>query len=430
MAIYSSGSSGTEVKRLQEALISKGYDVGSSGADGVYGSQTGAAVRKYQQDNGLDVDGVAGDQTLGKLYGTSNSNSNPDSGAGASPGQNQTAAAENKPQYSYDPTADSAYQNALAALQEAQKNLPTYKNTYDSQLQDLYNQITNRDKFSYDINEDALYQQYKDQYVTQGKLAMMDTVGQVANLTGGYGNSYAATAGSQAYQSYLQQLNQVMPELYGQAWERYNQEGQDLLNRYSLLNDRADDEYSKYMDSLNQYWQNLSYQKELADDAYNQGYNNWYQGYQNQYQAERDKISDKQWQDQFDESKRQWQTEFDESRRQYEQQYALSLASRSGGSSGGSYGSGGSSSRSDSSSSSSASLSNRWSGVTSDAEAKALRDQMLDEGYSEDVAFAYYANYLEQNRKSNPGVGTTVKRKYGSSGSGGKNFTRTNFGFK
>ena len=59
------GSSGSDVKKLQQTLIEKGYDVGGTGADGVFGKNTLAAVKQYQKDNGLAVDGIAGKNTLG-----------------------------------------------------------------------------------------------------------------------------------------------------------------------------------------------------------------------------------------------------------------------------------------------------------------------------------------------------------------------------
>ena len=76
--------------------------------------------------------------------------------------------------------------------------------TYGQGMNDALNRVLNRDKFSYDLNSDAIYNQYKNQYINLGKLAMQDTMGQAAALTGGYGNSYAATVGNQAYQGYLQ----------------------------------------------------------------------------------------------------------------------------------------------------------------------------------------------------------------------------------
>lgn len=276
MANYSNGSSGTEVKELQQALINAGYNVGSTGADGIYGSNTEAAVKQYQQDNGLDVDGIAGEQTLGKLYGTSTTSSTAQNAT-----QNATeSTAPDYSQYAYDSSSNAAYQQALATLQEAQNTVPTYAGSYDQQLQDIYDQIVNREKFSYDLNSDALYQQYADQYTRQGKLAMMDTMGQAAALTGGYGNSYAQTVGQQTYQNYLQQLNEVVPELYGMALDQYNNEGDRLYQQYSMIGDMANDEYSKYQDALNNYWQNISYLKGEADDAYDRGYNEWYSAYQ------------------------------------------------------------------------------------------------------------------------------------------------------
>ena len=175
------------------------------------------------------------------------------------------------PTNAYDPVSDAAYQQALSALQNAQKQMPTYAGTYDQQLQDVYNQIVGRDKFSYDMNADALYQQYADQYKLGGEMAMMDTIGQASALTGGYGNSYAQMVGQQTYQGYLQKLNEVMPELYGMALDQYNAEGDRLYDQYAMLGDLANDEYGKYQDALDGYWQNISYLKGEADDAYNRG---------------------------------------------------------------------------------------------------------------------------------------------------------------
>ena len=213
-------------------------------------------------------------------------------------------------QYSYDASTNDAYQVALNQLKQAQSQTPTYKGTYDQQIKDMYDKIANREKFSYDLNGDALYNQYKNQYTQQGKLAMMDTMGQAAALTGGYGNSYAQNVGQQAYQGALQQLNNVVPELYGMALNQYNQEGDNLLQQYNMLGNMADTEYGRYQDALNQYWQNVNYQQQLADTAYNRGYENWYNAYQNQYQAGRDQVADRQWQQQYDEALRQYEQNF------------------------------------------------------------------------------------------------------------------------
>ncbi len=61
----SQGSTGEDVKELQLMLKAQGYDVGP--VDGIFGNQTEAAVRNYQREHKLEVDGIAGPQTLGKL---------------------------------------------------------------------------------------------------------------------------------------------------------------------------------------------------------------------------------------------------------------------------------------------------------------------------------------------------------------------------
>ena len=66
------GSTGEEVRQIQTKLKNWGYYNGN--VDGIYGSKTYAAVRKFQQRNGLAVDGIAGEKTLAAL-GITNSNS-------------------------------------------------------------------------------------------------------------------------------------------------------------------------------------------------------------------------------------------------------------------------------------------------------------------------------------------------------------------
>lgn len=61
------GDSGSDVKTLQENLIKLGYSCGTAGADGDFGTGTDKAVREFQADYCLSVDGKAGEQTLAKI---------------------------------------------------------------------------------------------------------------------------------------------------------------------------------------------------------------------------------------------------------------------------------------------------------------------------------------------------------------------------
>ena len=64
-ASYKRGSTGSVVTQIQKKLSAWGYYDGA--VDGVYGSRTEAAVRYFQEKNGLTVDGKAGDQTLAAM---------------------------------------------------------------------------------------------------------------------------------------------------------------------------------------------------------------------------------------------------------------------------------------------------------------------------------------------------------------------------
>ena len=114
-------------------------------------------------------------------------------------------------------------------------------------LADVTGKIENPAKFEYNLNEDALYQQYADQYTKMGKMASEDTMGKAAALTGGYGNSYAATAANQAYNSYMQDLGAIVPDLYALARDEYNAERTDLYDQYKVLMD----EYALEEDAYN-----------------------------------------------------------------------------------------------------------------------------------------------------------------------------------
>lgn len=65
--ILKKGDKGTAVKQLQGVLITIGYDLGKAGIDGVFGSKTLSAVKKYQKKKKLKVDGKVGKNTAHAL---------------------------------------------------------------------------------------------------------------------------------------------------------------------------------------------------------------------------------------------------------------------------------------------------------------------------------------------------------------------------
>ena len=67
--VLQKGSKGEQVKALQRILYAMGYDLGSAGVDGDFGTMTNDAVCSYQEKNELKVDGIVGQNTWTKLLG-------------------------------------------------------------------------------------------------------------------------------------------------------------------------------------------------------------------------------------------------------------------------------------------------------------------------------------------------------------------------
>lgn len=242
-----------------------------------------------------------------------------------------------KPTY----TQSNALKQAAATLAQKEQAKPgEYQSSYAQQIQDLLNKVTNREKFSYDMNADPLYQQYKDQYTQQGQMAMMDTMANAAALTGGYGNSYASTAGNQAYQAYLGQLNNVIPELYNAAYGRYRDEGNDMYQQLGVLQGLEESEYGKYRDTVSDYYNDLNYYynkyHDMSADEYNRYANDlsaWQQDRAYYYGKQNDEQQQANWLEQMAYQKEQDAKSLALSYAQLNAQKAASAASRSSGSS-------------------------------------------------------------------------------------------------
>lgn len=300
MANLTQGMSGSEVEKLQKSLIDAGYNVGGTGADGVFGKNTLAAVKQYQKDNGLAVDGIAGKNTLGSLYGSGTQKATGTGNGGAAKAGNADKPAAEAPaeaapgttpvtspggvtygDFTYESFEPSdVVQQANLLLQQNNANRPgSWVDPYQSQYMGYLDQYENRDPFSYDFNSDALYQQYKDNYILQGQMAMMDTMGQAAAMTGGYGNSYAQSVGQQAYNQQLNQLNDIMPELYGMAYDRYQQEGQEMLNMYNLYKGLSDQSFDRYQGELDNWYREDARLTDNYNTLYDREHGDWELGY-------------------------------------------------------------------------------------------------------------------------------------------------------
>ena len=192
-------------------------------------------------------------------------------------------------------TESQAEEAKQAALAHDSQKPGAYTSKWQQQLDAAMDRILNREKFSYDLNGDALYRQYKDQAVKNGRLAMMDSMGRAAALTGGYGSSYAQSAGQQAYQKQMDSLADKAGQLQEQARQDYDRQGQLDRDRYDLLRQQENDSYSRYRQGLSGW--------EEENQRLWQRYDNLRR---EAYDAQRDAVKDEQWLAQFEEAMKQF----------------------------------------------------------------------------------------------------------------------------
>ena len=231
-------------------------------------------------------------------------------------------------------------QQALQAHQAAKPG--EYQSQFQTGLNDLAGQLQNRDKFQYDVNSDALYQQVAQNYLQQGQQAMMDTMGQAAAMTGGYGNSYAQTAGQQMYNQHLLGLNELVPQYQQMALQQYQLEGDELMKQYNMLLQQEESAYGRYQDALSRYYAELDRAQAAYDNQRDYDYGKYQDQLNYQYQVDRDAVADQQWMDAFKHqqeqdriAQEQWQKEYDEMVRQYNENMAWQREQAAAKSSGG-----------------------------------------------------------------------------------------------
>ena len=163
-------------------------------------------------------------------------------------------------------SASTAYQDAMNLTNQLREQLSSGKTSYTDQIKNLLDEIQNRDKFSYDLSNDTLFQQSLASAMASGKTAMQDTMGQAAALTGGYGSTYATSAANQTYNQFIEDAYNNLPEYYQMALQAYEMEGNEMYMELSALNDADRSEYEKLYNAYNANFQNAQtmYQTEYT----------------------------------------------------------------------------------------------------------------------------------------------------------------------
>lgn len=162
---------------------------------------------------------------------------------------------------------------------------PTYENTFAQQQKDLLDRILNREDFSWSKETDPQWSSYKKSYLREGDRATANALAQASAASGGRPSSHAVNAATQAGDYYATKLNDVIPTLYQQAYERYLDEYNMKLKDLNTVNQQEQLDYAKYLDRLGQFNTDRGFA---------------YQNYADDYDRLRSQLADVQGQDQID----------------------------------------------------------------------------------------------------------------------------------
>lgn len=161
------------------------------------------------------------------------------------------------------------------------ESAPEYVNRYQTQIDDLMDEILNRPEFSYDPETDPRYAAFRKEYQREGQRATADTMGQYAAMTGGMPSTAATVAAQQAGDYYSAQMADRIPELYQLAYSMYQDEGDNMRLNMDMLTALEQGDYNKYLNLLSQYNTDRNFAYGVYSDDWNRN-----------YQLDRDDISD------------------------------------------------------------------------------------------------------------------------------------------
>ncbi len=177
------------------------------------------------------------------------------------------------------PSFSSDYSQNVRDAFDAQNNYGTYSyagerpefsSRYGQTSDRLLQEIVDRPDFRYDAATDPLYAQYRKQYTREGQRAMEDTLGAAAAASAGLPSSYAATAAAQQANYYRGQMTDKIPELYQLAYNKYLQDYQMKQQALNAVQTADQIDYNRYLNDMNQYNTDRSFDYAAWLDRYNQ----------------------------------------------------------------------------------------------------------------------------------------------------------------
>ena len=130
---------------------------------------------------------------------------------------------------------------------------PTYENKYESAQKKALDAVIERPDFAWSPETDPTWSSYKKSYLREGDRAQANALAQASAGTGGRASTAAITAASQAGDYYAAKLNDMIPTLYKEAFDRYLKDYDMRLSDLGAINSQEQLDYQKYLDQLGQY---------------------------------------------------------------------------------------------------------------------------------------------------------------------------------
>lgn len=163
-------------------------------------------------------------------------------------------------------TKPTAVKKADAWLSNQLQIIQSGKTSYSDQVRDMLDKIMNREKFSYDVDNDPLFQQALASAMKSGKQAMQDTIGQASALTGGYGSTYATSAGNQAFTAFIEDAYDNLPQYYQMARDAYDRDGEEMYRQFGMVSELDDKEFNRNLAAYDATYQhrNALYNEEYT----------------------------------------------------------------------------------------------------------------------------------------------------------------------
>lgn len=172
-------------------------------------------------------------------------------------------------QGSYDGGKDGSDYNRKPKNYEI-RNPSGYTSPYESQINKVIEKLENKKDFSYNYESDPVFKAYYSLYQKLGNDAYERALSESALRTGGVVSSSAISAASGAKSHYNSMISEKIPELFRDAYSRYNDEYERLYDKLEALSGLDKEYYSRYRDTVDDFESDREYNYKKDKDILDQ----------------------------------------------------------------------------------------------------------------------------------------------------------------